>query len=259
VASRFSINLDTLFQGISEFIPPSNFQAKMAVMSAPMMLAGIGLDWTMLSGALDGHVLLGISLNGVSKVLQQQAGLEQAVLVLGVKDEAKADRLLSTLVEMIKKQGAGAPPVEQVTIGGQPGYVIKAGEINPAAVRVGKAIIMATSVADAERTIAVSTGANLSTTPAGRVLDEHDAFVSQTVDVKDYANAIASMMDGMGDPELKTAVDAMRKALQNQKEPAVFQMAFRLDDGLELRLDGLDKIMPMVIGVLTEVAPTFMK
>ena len=28
----------------------------MAVMTAPVMLAGIGLDWSLVSGALDGHL-----------------------------------------------------------------------------------------------------------------------------------------------------------------------------------------------------------
>ena len=31
VAARLSVNLQSVFQGVSEFIPPSNFQARMAV------------------------------------------------------------------------------------------------------------------------------------------------------------------------------------------------------------------------------------
>ena len=58
---------------------------------------------------------MGLSIDGLGKLMLQQGNLEGLVLVLGVKDEAKADRLLGVVVDMLKKEELGAPPIEATT------------------------------------------------------------------------------------------------------------------------------------------------
>jgi len=257
LAARFSINLATLFQGVSEFIPPANFQMKMAVMSAPMMLQGVGLDWAAISDALDGHVMVGLSAQAIGSFAKTQSIPDGAFLALGVKDEAKADRLLNTLVELLKKQGP--PAIESSTVAGQPGYVIKAGPINPVVVRMGKAIFIAPSASAVETAQRSSKGVNLSSLAAGRALDDHDACVVYSVDVANYLSIMADMLAGIGDPATATASTAMKAAVAKQKGSADLQAAVLLDGGLEFRVDGLDKMLPLIIDAVKAVIPTVLK
>ena len=137
--------------------------------------------------------------------------------------------------------------------------MIKAGDVNPVIVRAGKAIFIAASAGDVERSIQASKGVNLSTKAEGRVLNDHNAFVAQTVEMKDYLNAMTGLLDSTGDPAVKMASAALKKAVQTQKDPAVFTATMRLEDGLEFRLDGLDKVMPLVISAVKEMAPLLLQ
>lgn len=139
-AVRFSANLTTVLDGVGEAIPPAAAQAKAAVGMVRMMLPmAAGVNWEDISAGLSGHVVLAGETTSMARVAA--GGLPDALMLLGVNDEAKADVLIGKLLDRVKAKVPGAS-VADVEIGGEKGRTVAMGPMKVAVVRVDDVVLV---------------------------------------------------------------------------------------------------------------------
>ena len=126
---KFSLNLKEMFRGVGELIPPSESRAKASVLIGENMIpVALGVQIADLAAALSGHFAVAVETKGVSKPAPP------LVTMLGVRDPAKVDAVLKTLVEKFKEK----MPIKVSKVGALDGYSVTQNGMELVAARSGK-------------------------------------------------------------------------------------------------------------------------
>ncbi|MCA9545381.1 MAG: hypothetical protein KC613_13350, partial [Myxococcales bacterium] len=187
-AVRVSVNLKDLFSGIGDAIPPVGEleKAKSQIGMAPMMLPMVlGFGWDDLTGALSGHVVVAFSGESVAKAAKGGGANFDGVVLLGVVDGAKADKVVPDLLKQLDKVLPGGE-IGATTVGGHAGHQVKAGPLTLAVVRVDD-VLVAGPLAAVEAAVKRPDGEHLTDKEAVAALDGADVVEGVVYDVASLA------------------------------------------------------------------------
>lgn len=166
---RFSLNLAELFDGVVAFVPPELEQAKGQILLAKNMLPLLlGAAWEDVAAGYSGHFALATTLPGDGPPRP-----EDALLMAGVADPAKADVVLDAVLSRAVSQVPGAAK-ESVEVLGNKGFRVTLRDVGATIVRVGDVVIAATDAARLEA--ALERQASLKGTAPGAMLDGEAVF-----------------------------------------------------------------------------------
>jgi|GEM_PF-2454205 len=261
VSSRISLNLDSFFVGASEWVPPSMVAERVAVASAAGILKQQGFDVDLAREGLSGHILLSARLSDIVKsATSSRPDLKtvSAFIALGVKSPRAADEwvasIISTLSQSFKIR------CESVSIGAHRGWRIGPTQESVILVRANDAIFLAPSLRVIEAALLDAKGNNLSTTPAGKYLEDTRRFFAITQRIKDLLTPIA-LSSAKSEPQIAQGV---MDWLDTQEVTHRIDVSAAIDNGCLLEIQGTGDggaIGSMaVLGMMSAIAiPAFIK
>ena len=257
-ASRFSINLKTLFLGIADMIPPSKEEARMMLPMAQVGFAAkMGFPYDNLANALSGHMLLAFD-NKSYMNLPRAIGKMKMIFALGVNDTALTDQILTAISSMISSMPRGPGQATPVKIGESTGVQWAMGPLNIIMLRHEKTIFIATSAEAIKAAINLEVDDSLASTKYGRFLEASENVYAGFVDGKSWLQSTAnSMVPALSDEQQKVAKRVLERIEKLGDMP--FTVSLRLDEGLHLTVDGLGAVMGAVGASMAFVIPAFMK
>jgi hypothetical protein len=195
-ALRSSVNLNDLFTGIGDALPPSAADKKQGLTMAPMMLAMVaGFSYDDVKGAFSGHMALAADPASFAKIPAEGPGAAKGLVLIGVADEAKADAMLPKLLDLAKK---GAPDLEvaAVEIEGAKGHSVAMKGLKAVAVRDGDVVVVGLE-AEVKAAIArKKAGEGLKFDAGKSALDDAGVVYGVHYDMKGIAALMGQYMGG---------------------------------------------------------------
>jgi len=137
-AMRAALDLAHLFDGVAALAPTGSLPPGWAAAQPARVGALLGVPWSDVVAALDGHVLAAADLAQIAARSTGPGEDPAFLLVLGVRDPARADRALTGLRATIAR-GERVPP-QTVRIGDREGFVV-GGALPLAVVRDGSQVL----------------------------------------------------------------------------------------------------------------------
>ncbi|MEE2788822.1 MAG: hypothetical protein VX589_15910 [Myxococcota bacterium] len=238
-AIRYSLNVEQLFEGVGELIPPSKAEIKMGLAMGQALIAGqIGVSWMDISAALDGHFMLATELASLTALKTQNKADLAWLGVVGIREATKAKRLMTTLKTKLESPSFADITVEPIDLNGAPGLILASSGFTMSVVQTKDAFLIGPNTAILSAAINGATAGQFSSTDAGQAIDQSGAVSVVVVQLETILKALQAD---------ETLPDDTKKALQafvedptrRQTIAAPNVNAILLNKGLQFRSSGL--------------------
>ena len=237
-ALRTSVNLNDLFAGIGDALPPSAADKKQGLTMAPMMLAMVaGFSYDDLKAAFSGHAAFAVDPVAVAKIGTDGPAAMKGLVMLGVAEEAKADKLIPQLLELAKK---AAPDlvVAAVDIDGAKGHSVTMKGVTAVAVRDGDVVLLGLESEVKAAIARKKSGDSLKFDAGKSALDDAGVVYGVHYDMKGLVALMSQYMGntanlgGMAEQPLAGAMRADKHGLFMQNKDMGFTQAIGMAAGL---------------------------
>ena len=244
-ALRYSLNLDQVFEGVGDLIPPSKADIKMGLAMGQALIAGqLGISWMDLSAALDGHVLVAVDLASFNELRTKGNEALNWLGVIGLKDPAKADLLMKTLETKLKAPELQGLSMKPIKIEGSQGLEIADSSLKISVVKTKSSILIGPSESIVAASIKASKTGSFSKTDAGKAIDQPGAVSVVVVQLESVLKALQA--DQSLPDDARKSLDSFLadpKRRRSVSEPNINTVL--LDRGLRFKSSGLMALMMM--------------
>ncbi|MCA9560045.1 MAG: hypothetical protein KC583_15965, partial [Myxococcales bacterium] len=248
---RLSVNLAEIFEGVAALVPPTappQVKAQLG-MAKTMMGAVVGIEWSDISAAFSGHVVLAANVGSLWQMERNPAAVKWLVLV-AAGDGSAGDTLVGSLVEKAGQMGAG-PKFEQAEVAGAKGWKAAAGPMTVVAVRDDDVWLVGP-----ENVVTMA----LATKQGDNLKDKADVLDDDAVVYGIWAD-LGPMLEAAKKQDPQVAAIVESGALKGLNDDPTVSGGWRLDgDGLLATSESALQGTAAMMGVMAAIAiPAFLK